>query len=115
MTRFRWTFAMVLAVAISVPMTAQAGRTCEPDPGPVFMNNATRCVPTPEECATGLYNGVYDVGLDQGRFGVCLSEGGRILAYGAGDLTIPCGVVFVADRYVIGSYPDHMEDPNTCF
>lgn len=83
---------------------------CTPDPGPQVTMNPTQCFPTPQECATGNYNGVYQVG-PVGRGSVCVAAEGHIVVYTGGNANALCGTIIVADNVATGSMDD---DPNTC-
>jgi gamma-glutamyltranspeptidase/glutathione hydrolase len=71
------------------------------------------CLPTPQECATGNFNGTWDGGFP-GRFADCLGGGGHIINYeggyaGDGEYA-PCGVIIRDDQIVAGGWAD----PNIC-
>jgi gamma-glutamyltranspeptidase/glutathione hydrolase len=72
------------------------------------------CLPTPQECATGSFNGNWDGGFP-GRFAECLGGGGHIVHYeggysGADGVHPPCGVIIKDDQIVVGGWAD----PNMC-
>ena len=69
------------------------------------------CIPTPDECATGNYNGHWDGGAP-GRQADCAGGNGMIHSYVGGDANGPCGVVIEDDRTLQGS---RARDPNLCF
>jgi arabinan endo-1,5-alpha-L-arabinosidase len=74
---------------------------------------AARAFPSPEECAAGNANGVYDEGAPHGA--VCVGAAGHNVAYVGGDPANLCGTVIVADINVIdGPTPDRGSDPNHC-
>lgn len=102
---------VLLLVGLVAGMTgAQAGPTCEPEPGPHALTNTTTCFPTSQECATGNYNGVYDGGVG-GRGSICVGAEGHIVVYTGGNANELCGTIIVADTVLTGN-PD--EDPNLC-
>jgi predicted acyl esterase len=80
------------------PALAQA---CEPKDG-------NGCVPSPQQCATGDYNG-YWVGSG-GKFASCIGAEGHVLAYAGGTPLPLCGVIIAADQVVPGTGGD----PNDC-
>ena len=106
---------VLVSIAVSGAANAEDER-CQPTPGPVVAANSQPCVPTPEECATGNYNGVYnDGGLESGRFAVCIAAEGHVITYVGGSLLAVCGAVYVADQLTpVYSNPEHAEDPNSC-
>jgi gamma-glutamyltranspeptidase/glutathione hydrolase len=67
------------------------------------------CMPTPEQCATGRYNGHWDGGY-AGRLAVCVGGGGHIVQYAGGDANLLCGAIIAADQLVAGRWTD----PNRC-
>ena len=70
--------------------------------------------PTPEECAEGDNNGVWDGG-PAGRGSVCLGGGGHVALYIGGNPLVPCGQVIVADQNVTeGPTAGWGSDPNAC-
>lgn len=102
---------LLLLVGLVAGMTGvQAGPTCEPEPGPHVLTNTSTCFPTPQECATGNFNGVYDGGVE-GRGSICAGGEGHIAVYTGGNANALCGIIIVADQVVTGD-PD--VDPNTC-
>jgi hypothetical protein len=105
---------LVLALGSLVASgAANAQEECEPTPGPVVADNETPCFPTPEQCATGNYNGIYDTGLvEEMRAGICVGAAGHIIVYVAGKASTICGSIFVADTWVTGNNDPY--DPNTC-
>jgi hypothetical protein len=102
--------ALVIGMVVGFAGIALAGPTCTPDPGPQAAQNTNLCFPTPQECATGNYNGVYDGGVD-GRGAICAGSGGHIVFYAGGNANATCGVIMAADQVVTG---DPSVDPNTC-
>src|SRR5262249_55311872 len=89
------------------------------------------CLPTPQQCATGAYNGHYtkadpaalpdpttidpnDPGATTGpaeeRVADCLGGGGHIVHYIGGNLNVPCGDIIDDDRVTAGFWTD----PNFC-
>ena len=72
------------------------------------------CLPTPAECALGLYNNHYEGGATD-RFADCIGRGGHIVHYVGGYLATDgghqaCGAVIDADQVVAGGWTD----PNMC-
>lgn len=102
--------ALVVGATLGFAGLATAGPTCDPSKGPALSDNEGTCFPTPAECATGDYNGVYDGGPD-GRGAVCVGGDGQVVYYMGGNANTPCGTIIVADQPVAGSMDD---DPNTC-
>ena len=101
---------VTLALMIGGIGPAGAAATCTPSPGPQAYGNSGTCLPTPQQCATGGYNGAYNGGTP-GRAAVCAGSSGHIAYYSGGNANTPCGVIIVADQTVIGN-PN--KDPNTC-
>ena len=94
---------ILLGILVMVPDPVGAGPAgCTPGEG--------GCVPTPAQCASGEYNGLW-AGDAPDRLAVCLGGAGHIVQYSAGDVSTPCGAVIVADQVVLGSW----DDPNRCF
>lgn len=67
------------------------------------------CLPTPEQCQTGLYNGHWDGGYPT-RFADCVGGAGHVVHYAGGDLDTVCGAIIDADQIVAGDWMD----PNPC-
>lgn len=65
-------------------------------------------MPTPAECASGNFNGVW-LTQSPGRAAVCVGAMGHTLAYAGGDALFLCGAIEVADQRVSGR-----DDPNPC-
>jgi hypothetical protein len=115
---------IVAAGSLIVGGAARAGDHCQPSPGPSVLTNDGRCFPTPAECATGNYNGIYNGGFTDGRVrgGICVGAAGVIIFYIAGrlepqdinttDFTIGCGTTIVAGQSTGNTSPDG--DPNSC-
>jgi len=103
-------FVLLVALVMCVFGTASAGVNCTPSPGPSANNNTGTCFPTPQECATGNYNGVYNGG-PYGRGAVCAGGSGHIGFYAGGNANNACGVIIVADTTATGNPAD---DPNLC-
>ncbi|MCA1726674.1 MAG: gamma-glutamyltransferase [Actinobacteria bacterium] len=68
------------------------------------------CLPTPEQCASGDYNGHWP-GPHPGAVAVCAGSDGHVLHYAGGDASIPCGAIIEADVVLTGGWGD----PNRCF
>ncbi len=69
------------------------------------------CLPTPEQCSTGAYNG-YWKGRSDGHFAVCVGGGGQIVSYAGGTTSPLCGLSIVAG--VVVAQDEHGRDPNHC-
>jgi gamma-glutamyltranspeptidase/glutathione hydrolase len=81
-------------------------------PPPACTPGEADCIPTPQQCATGTFNGVWRTSSPS-RFAVCLGAGGVVLHYIGGDVQGrdgPCGTVIAADVLVAGNW----SDPNLC-
>ena len=59
------------------------------------------CIPSPEQCATGEFNGAWQGG---GRTAVCAGGAGQVASYAGGDPSLPCGAVIEANVLVTGSW-----------
>ena len=94
-------FSQLLVIPGSDPAVAGPGTGCTP--------GVDGCMPTPEQCATGKYNGVWNGGY-QGRLAVCAGGAGHIAQYTGGDANLPCGAVIAADVLAAGQWAD----PNRC-
>jgi hypothetical protein len=109
--RKRAIFTVIVGLAMTAVLgSAQAEDDCTPDPGPQAAQNSQTCFPTSQECATGDYNGVYQVG-ETGRGSICAGAEGHIIVYTGGNANELCGTIIVADNVVTG---DTETDPNTC-
>ncbi len=96
--------ALALTCALPAAPSAAAPPVCSPP-------EHGKCIPTPEECATGEFNGSWQVGGTDQR-AECDGGGGHINSYAGGDASTPCGVVIKNDRMTTGSWA---RDPNLCF
>lgn len=91
--------------------------------GVTSLSGTDDCLPTPEQCATGSYNGVYPTqpsmvagdattvasgGPLPRRIASCLGGGGHVVHYVGGDLDALCGDIVEADNGL------SWEDPNFC-
>ena len=94
--------SLLVALAGSADGAAAAAPGCTP--------GVDGCIPTPEQCATGRYNGRWE-GPRPGAVAVCAGSAGHVVQYTGGDATIPCGAVIEADVVLAGSW----QDPNRCF
>ena len=96
--------SLVVPVAKAAPSVHQcpAGKTCR--------------FPTPQQCAVGESDGVWQGGGDSpGRGAVCVAAADRDVAYVGGDPALLCGTVLVADVNVIdGPTAGRGGDPNHC-
>ena len=93
---------VVLAIAIaSITATGNAAP-------PICEVGEPNCMPTPTECASGDYNGVWPGG-EPDRVALCLALAGHTITYVGGDVGTLCGTVGIADTYVF-PHPD----PNRC-
>jgi hypothetical protein len=81
------------------PPVPQSGCT----PG---INN---CFPTPQQCATGKFDGFWPGG-STGRSAICLGGSGHVIFYAGGNVKTSCGVIIVADVPLEGD----PRDPNDC-
>ena len=98
-------FVVVILLAVLAPAAGGVGPATET----WCIPGQDGCLPTPEQCATGAYNGVWSGGY-QGRLAVCVGGAGHVVQYSGGDANLPCGAVIVADQVVTGSWAD----PNRC-
>lgn len=93
------------------PARATAFRDCEP--------GTNGCVPNPDQCRTGDFNGVWDENgkqpNDKGpsgpftKFAVCNGDGTQITYYVGGNVEPLCGQIIVADVPAADA-----DDPNSC-
>jgi hypothetical protein len=100
--------AVVAGLAIAPAISAI--EPCVPDKGPQVNQNTNHCFPTPAQCATGEYLGVYDGGTP-GRGSTCIAAGGHIVEYTGGNANALCGYIIVADTQLTQAGP---ENPNDC-
>lgn len=104
--------AMLLAPPLVGTSAQAAPPICTPGALPPGGNG---CIPTPQECATGLYNGYWEGGHPE-RFADCtgyldpITGRGHVVSYVGGDLRIPCGAIIANDRMQLGGWGD----PNRC-
>lgn len=97
---------LVFAIAFaSIGSPSAPATACTPGEG--------SCFPTPSECATGQYNGVWADPTTRPLFpsAVCVSADGHTIIYAGGDPTV-CGTIIIADQTAYDDAPDG--DPNAC-
>src|SRR5713101_911301 len=88
---------MLLGGAVSGAITHASA--CKPPAGPQAQAPGSGgCFPTPQECGSGNFNGVYDGGSTPGRGSVCVGAGGTQLVYLGGNAAATCGDVIVAGQ-----------------
>jgi gamma-glutamyltranspeptidase / glutathione hydrolase len=90
------------ALATSAPSVGAAAKQCKP--------GVNGCIPTPEQCAGGNYNG-YWAGPRPDTAAVCIGGAGHVAQYAGGDPKAPCGAIIESDVVITGSW----DDPNRCF
>ena len=100
MKTLRLMLVLVLAICAATATGLAAPPVCEV--------GEPNCMPTPEECLSGEYNGVWPGG-EPGRLAVCLAAAGHTLAYAGGNASTPCGAIGVVDTYLFAQ-----RDPNQC-
>lgn len=94
---------LVILIGLAAPVSA-AEPFCKIDPLPPGTNG---CLPTPLECATGMYNGFWDGGAP-GQSADCVGGGNHVIQYAGGGNG--CGAVINNDHMDFGSW----YDPNVC-
>ncbi len=100
-TASRIALFVVILLAIAMVIPASAGDVCDPGtPG---------CLPTPEECATGDYNGLWP-GRGLTHAAICVGAGGQSVVYVGGEAIGRCLEVVIAGQTV----NDVAVDPNYC-
>jgi arabinan endo-1,5-alpha-L-arabinosidase len=83
--------------------------------GQPTCSGATCQFPSPNDCATGDSDGVWNGGTPTGRGAVCAGAAGHDIFYVGGEPTATCGTVIVADVNVIdGPSAGRGSDPNDC-
>jgi hypothetical protein len=104
-----------LPLLVAAPGTSTAGaalagaRAESEDSGCTPGENG--CLPTPEQCSTGEYNGFWE-GRSDSHFAVCVGGGGQIISYVGGTTSPLCGLSIVAG--VVVAQDEHGRDPNDC-
>lgn len=99
--------AFVLAFVPFATARATDGTTDCPD-------TSTCHFPSPQQCASGNDDGVWDGGAP-GHGSVCVGAAGHDIVYVGGNVLISCGTVLVADVNVIdGPSTQPPSDPNSC-
>lgn len=93
---------LLVAGALAPAAHAPAAEGCTP--------GENGCVPTPAQCASGEYTGLWQ-GDAPDRLAVCVGAAGHVAHYAGGDAGTPCGSVILADQVVLGGWGD----PNTCY
>lgn len=102
MKRYAILTTLAVTALLLSPAPGRADGSCTP--------GVDGCLPTPQQCATGKYNGLWDGG-EAGRLAVCAGGDGHIAFYAGGTLYQPCGVIVLNDEAVAG---DPNLDPNLC-
>jgi arabinan endo-1,5-alpha-L-arabinosidase len=106
-TVLKWTCLVALLLALTPSARAADGTTMCPD-------DTTCHFPSPQQCAEGNDDGVWDGG-PPGRGSVCAGAAGHDLVYAGGHPPDTCGTVIVADVNVVdGPTAGYGSDPNFC-